>query len=140
MIFVTKLLRIFFKFFFIFKTRRFLGRLHEKRKQPAFYSRPSGLDSEKRELLLDKIRKHLDSLPVFLAEASSEETTKKFNFFLFIASKPHPRSSKEVADLHEKAQKEFQNYVINQRSIRLQQQKIQVLLAMTNNDADLLLS
>ncbi len=54
--------------------------------------------------------------------------------------KPHPRSEKELNDLHEKSQRIFQNYVINQRSIRQQQQKMQVMLALANNDADLILS
>ena len=44
--------------------RRWIERHKQKRQTPAFYSRPSGLNAEKREFLFDKIRKHLESLPV----------------------------------------------------------------------------
>jgi hypothetical protein len=42
--------------------------------------------------------------------------------------------------MHEKSQRLFHNYVLSQREMRFQQQNIQYLLAVTNNDADLLLS
>ena len=48
------------------KTRRNLERIKKKRQEPAFYSRPQ-IEPEKREELFDKIRKHLDSLPVFIS-------------------------------------------------------------------------
>ncbi len=38
--------------------------MRERRLEPAFYSRPEGLTSEKREILLERIRSHLESLPV----------------------------------------------------------------------------
>jgi hypothetical protein len=44
--------------------RRWLERLNRRRRQALFYSKPAGLGAERREILLDKIRKHLDSLPV----------------------------------------------------------------------------
>jgi hypothetical protein len=44
-----------------------------------------------------------------------------------------------VEQLHEKAQRCFQHYVMNQRSMRKQHQNIQVMLALANNDADLIL-
>jgi hypothetical protein len=46
------------------KARRMIKKNKIEREKPAFYARPSGLNSEKREELLDKIRRHLDSLPV----------------------------------------------------------------------------
>lgn len=46
----------------------------------------------------------------------------------------------ELSELHDKGQRAFQNYVLNQRSMRQQQQKIQVSLAIANHDADLILS
>ena len=58
----------------------------------------------------------------------------------FIKKKPHPRSEKNLHDLHERAQRGFHDYVINQRAIRQQQQKIQVSLAIISNDADIILS
>ena len=58
----------------------------------------------------------------------------------FKIKQPHPRAEKDLHDLHDKAQREFHDYVINQRSIRQQQQKIQVSLAIANNDADIILS
>jgi len=42
--------------------------------------------------------------------------------------------------LHERAQRGFHDYVISQRAIRQQQQKIQVSLAIISNDADIILS
>jgi hypothetical protein len=54
--------------------------------------------------------------------------------------KPHPRNEKDFYDMHEKSQRLFHNYVLSQREMRFQQQNIQYLLAVTNNDADLLLS
>lgn len=97
-------------------TRRWQANDKKIRETPAFYSRPSGLDANKREFLFDRIRKNQESLP------------------------PHPRSFEELNELHDKGQRIFQNYVINQRNIRTQQQKMQVLLAMANNDADLMLN
>ena len=47
--------------------RAWIERMHKRRQQPAFYSRPAGLTSERREHLFDHIRKHLDSLPVIKA-------------------------------------------------------------------------
>lgn len=44
--------------------RRFLERLKNKRQKPAFYSRPTGLDGPRREFLFDKIRQHVEGLPV----------------------------------------------------------------------------
>ena len=46
------------------ETRRWLEKNKQIRQSPAFYSRPEGLNEEKREFMLDKIRKHMDSLPV----------------------------------------------------------------------------
>ena len=54
--------------------------------------------------------------------------------------KPHPRAEKDFYELHDKSQRLFHNYVLNQKEMRVQQQNIQYLLAITNNDADLLLS
>jgi len=42
--------------------------------------------------------------------------------------------------LHDKAQRAFQNYVMNQHKMRKINQNIQVSIAMANNDADLILS
>lgn len=47
-----------------FAVRQWLARLKKRREQPAFYSRPRGLDGPRREFLFDKIRQHLDSQPV----------------------------------------------------------------------------
>lgn len=47
--------------------RRWIERNKQKRQTPAFYSRPPGLNSERREFLFDKIRKHLESLPVIFS-------------------------------------------------------------------------
>jgi hypothetical protein len=44
--------------------RRWQRRMKWRREQPAFYSRPAALDGPRREFLFDKIRQHLDSLPV----------------------------------------------------------------------------
>lgn len=55
------------------KTRRWLEKNKNKRHTPAFYSRPSGLDAHKREFLFDKIRKHLDSLPVRMGDFIKNE-------------------------------------------------------------------
>lgn len=46
----------------------------------------------------------------------------------------------ELNELHDKGQRAFQNYVVDQRAMRQQQQKIQVSLAIANHDADLILS
>ena len=46
--------------------RKWLGKLKEKRERPAIYSRPKGLDSHRKEFLIDQIRKHVDNLPVLL--------------------------------------------------------------------------
>jgi hypothetical protein len=46
----------------------------------------------------------------------------------------------ELNELHDKGQRAFQNYVLSQRSMRQQQQKIQASLAIANHDADLILS
>ena len=81
---------------------------------PAFYSRPE-MDSEKREFLLDKIRKHLDSLP------------------------PHPRDEKAVYALHERAQRAFHEYILHQRAMRKQQDQIQLHLELSKIDAELLI-
>lgn len=62
------------------------------------------------------------------------------NFLIIFYFKAHPRMVSEQIELHEKGQRMFQNYVINQKGMREQQQKIQVILAMANNDADLILS
>lgn len=45
-----------------------------------------------------------------------------------------------MEDLHDKAQKQFQEYVYTQNSIRKQQQQIEVSLALANHDADVLIS
>lgn len=45
--------------------RRWQRRIKRRREQPAFYSRPAALDGPRREFLFDKIRQHLDSLPVY---------------------------------------------------------------------------
>ena len=42
--------------------------------------------------------------------------------------------------LHDKAQRAFQNYVMNQHKMRQVNQNIQVSIALANNDADLILS
>ena len=62
------------------------------------------------------------------------------NLYLAHNFKPHPRTEKDFHELHEKSQRLFHNYVLNQKEMRVQQQNIQYLLAITNNDADLLLS
>ena len=59
---------------------------------------------------------------------------------IFLCSQPHPRSEKMTQDLHDKAQRMFQEYVIKQKMIRQQQQKIELVMVTTNNDADLILS
>lgn len=47
-----------------FKVRRWLDKVKKRRQDPPFYSRPPGLTAERREILLDQIRSHLDSQPV----------------------------------------------------------------------------
>ncbi|CAF0736431.1 unnamed protein product [Brachionus calyciflorus] len=96
--------------------RKWLERLRQKRQRPAIYSRPRGLDSHKKEFLIDKIRKHVENLP------------------------PHPRTEKTTQDLHDKSQRMFQDYVLKQQEIRQQQQKLELLMITANNDADLILN
>jgi hypothetical protein len=45
-----------------------------------------------------------------------------------------------VTALHEKAQKKFREYVNSQKSIRKQQQQVEVSLALASHDSDLLIS
>ncbi|RNA11417.1 IQ calmodulin-binding motif-containing [Brachionus plicatilis] len=94
--------------------RKWLERIKEKRQRPALYSRPKGLDSLKKEQLIDKIRKHINSLP------------------------PHPRHESQAQILHDKAQRMFQDYVIKQKSMRQQQYNLELLMVTAKNDAELL--
>jgi hypothetical protein len=53
--------------------------------------------------------------------------------------KPNPRSHNAARALHDKAQQCFNDYVVNQVLMRKQCQNVEILLALNNNDADLIL-